>query len=195
MKRTPIAIATCSAALLLAACGGPDTAEETPPADGAIESEGSLTDDPAVGLEEAPGGDMETSSETSGMSDGAVTESGMDMPEGDTTMDDLQGNWISGEDDRSEMSIIDGTVTMMYDDELLSTETLELVDTCEDAPDETADMPLLTMTSTDTGEELCYGILELNDDTLELTSYPRGNTLTYSRMPVGSEPDMDSDTQ
>ena len=181
MKRTHLALATCSAALLLAACGGPETAEQTPEADDPIESEGTLTEDPAVGLDEEPGGNMDAS-DMSGMSDGPGK--GMDMPsEGPDGRP--SGQLDFKRDEQSEISIIDGTATMMYEDEVLSTEVVELVETCEDAPGETADMQLLTMTSTDTDETLCYGILTLNDETMELTSYPRGNTLNYTRMPVG----------
>ena len=175
MKFTPIAVATCSAVLLLAACGEPETVEETPAADGAIESEGSLTEDPAIGMDEAPGGDMSADADMSG-----------DTDEDSGTMAALDGDWISGDDDKSEMSIIDGTVTMMYDGEVLSTETIQTVDSCPDVPGDASDMQLITMTSAESEESLCYGIITLNDEILELSSYPRGNTLTYARMPVGS---------
>ncbi|WP_018146576.1 hypothetical protein [Henriciella marina] len=181
MKLTPIAVATCSAVLLLAACGETETVEETPPADGPIESEGSLTEDPEIGLNEEPGGEMSAETDMSG-----------DMAEEEnSTLASLEGDWVSGDDDKSEMSIIDGTVTMMYDGEVLSTDTLEVVDSCPDVAGEVSDMQLITMTSNDTDESLCYGIITLNDERLELSSYPRGNTLTYERMPVGSAIDTE----
>ena len=174
MKLNLKLLAGSAAAIALAACGGPETVEETPAPDGPIESEGSLTEDPEVGLDEEPGGDMDMS-----MSD-------TDADAGNETLSALEGDWVSGDDNLSEMSILDGTVTMMYDGEVLSTETLQTVDSCPDAPGDTSSLELITMTSAEGNETLCYGIIALTEAELQLTSYPRGNTLTYVRMPAGS---------
>ena len=176
MKLNLKLLAGCATAIALVACGGPETVDETPAADDPIESEGSLTEDPEVGMDEAPGGNMDT----------AMSDTGMDASTSDETLAALEGDWVSGDDDLSEMSIIDGTVTMMYDGEVLSTETIETVDSCPDAPGDTSGLELITMTSAEGNEPLCYGIIALTEAELQLTSYPRGNTLTYIRMPAGS---------
>jgi len=139
-----------------------------------------MESDAALPEEQDAAGDMSGTSmtEDASMNDDASTD------EVSPLVDDLEGDWVSGEDDRSEMSIIDGSVTMIYDGKVLSTETLQSVETCPDVPGDAADMELITMTSTDTGEALCYGILSLSEDRLELTSYPKGNTITYTRQPM-----------
>lgn len=182
MKLNLKLLAGCTAAIAIAACGGPETVDETPAADDPIESEGSLTEDPEVGLDEAPGGDMD------------MTVSETDADAANETLAALEGNWVSGDDNLSEMSILDGTVTMMYDGEVLSTETLQTVDSCPDAvgdTGDTSDMQLITMTSAEGNETLCYGIIALTEAELQLTSYPRGNTLTYIRMPAVTESDTE----
>ena len=52
-------------------------------------------------------------------------------------------------------------------------------------------MQLITMTGSESGEQLCYGILNLDEDKLELTSYPAGNTLTYTRQTTPVEPETE----
>lgn len=177
MKLNLKLLAGGAAAIALAACGGPETVDETPAADDPIESEGSLTEDPELGMDEAPGGDIDMS-----MSDA-------DADAGNETLSALEGNWVSGDDNLSEMSILDGTVTMMYDGEVLSTETLQTVDSCPDAVGDTSDMQLITMTGAESNETLCYGIIALTEAELQLTSYPRGNTLTYIRIPAVTDED------
>ncbi|RIJ25878.1 hypothetical protein D1224_01800 [Henriciella barbarensis] len=179
MKLNLKLLAGCTAAIALAACGGPETVDETPAADDPIESEGSLTEDPEIGLDEEPGGDMD------------MTMSDTNMDAANETLAALEGDWVSGDDNLSKMSILDGTVTMMYDGEVLSTETLQTVDSCPDAPGDTSDMQLITMTGAESNETLCYGIIALTEAELQLTSYPRGNTLTYIRMPAVTESDME----
>ncbi|MEQ8559024.1 MAG: hypothetical protein RIB03_11965 [Henriciella sp.] len=167
-------LASASTLFLLSACGDSDPAEQTPASEAPMESDAALPE------EQDAAGDMSGTSMTddASMNDDASTD------EVSPLVDDLEGDWVSGEDDRSEMSIIDGSVTMMYDGKVLSTETLQSVETCPDVPGDAADMELITMTSTDTGETLCYGILSLSEDRLELTSYPKGNTITYTRQPM-----------
>ena len=165
MKLNMKLLAGCTAAIALAACGGPETVDETPAADDPIESEGSLTEAPEVGLDEEPGGDMD------------MTMSDTDTDGANETLAALEGDWVSGDDNLSEMSILDGTVTMMYDGEV--------------APGETGDMQLITMTGAESNETLCYGIIALTEAELQLTSYPRGNTITYIRMPAVTEGDME----
>lgn len=180
MPLKQVALASASALFLLAACGGTETAEETPQADGPIESEASLTEDPEVGLDEAPatGADAMAGNTTLAEEDPAVPP----------LLDEMEGEWVSADDEASGMSILDGTVTMLYDGEVISTETIDVAQSCADAPGDTSGLDLITMTGTD-GESLCYGVIALDDDRLELTSYPRGNTLTYTRQVTPVDPE------
>lgn len=179
MHLKQIALAGASALFLLSACGGSDTVEETPDADSQIASEGSLTDSPDVGLNEDPATEADMMDETT------LAEEDADVP---PLLDRLEGKWVSADDEASAMSILDGTATMMYDGEVLSTDTVAVADSCEDAPGDTSGMDLITITDAENGT-LCYGILTLNDETLELTSYPRGNTLTYEREVTPVDPE------
>lgn len=179
MKLNLKLLAGCTAAIALVACGGPKTVDETPAADDPIESEGSLTEDPEIGFDEEPDGDMD------------MTMSDTNTDTANETLAALEGDWVSGDDNLSKMSILDGTVTMMYDGEVLSTETLQTVDSCPDASGDTSDMQLITMTAAEGNENLCYGVIALTEAELQLTSYPRGNTLTYIRMPAVTESDME----
>ena len=81
MKLNLKLLAGCATAIALVACGGPETVDETPAADDPIESEGSLTEDPEVGMDEAPGGDMDTS----------MSDTAMDASTGDETLAALEG--------------------------------------------------------------------------------------------------------
>lgn len=180
-----LAFASASALMLATACGEPDTVETPTSEDTAVSSDNRVADE----TEDMSGtGTMSGSSDngTDNMSD-ETTMDGQSRPANGVPplLDRIEGDWVSGEDDGSEMSIVDGTATMMYDGEVLTTETIEVVETCPDAAgDASDDMQLITMTADDTGETLCYGIINLSEDRLELTSYPRGNTLTYTRQPM-----------
>ena len=186
MNWKPLALASASTLLLAAACGDTEPVETPPPSDTGMTDETGMADDAAT----TPDTDMADDT-------GMTSETGMDSQlDGSDTVspliDRLEGDWVSGEDDQSEMSILDGTATMMYDGEVLSTETLQAVDSCPDAVGEASDdMQLITMTSAESGETLCYGVVTLEADTLTLTSYPEGNTLTYTRQTTPVEPDSE----
>lgn len=179
MHLKQIALASASALFLLTACGGTETVEETPDADSEIAAEASLTEDPEIGLDEDPATSADMAGETT------LAEEDADVP---PLLDRLEGKWVSADDEASQMSILDGTVTMMYDGEVLSTETVAVADSCAEAPGDTSGLELITMTSAEDGT-LCYGIITLNDERLELTSYPRGNTLTYDREVTPVDPE------
>jgi hypothetical protein len=189
-----ITVASASAIVLLTACGG-DAENETYTDTGPADTRAEMGRDDAGASEKAE----QMSDQMGGMSgmdgmDGTRNQSMDNADNPDMTNEDmlaaLQGDWLSGDDDRAEMSIVDGTVTMMYDGEVLSTDTLELVDSCPDgAAGPRPDAQLLTMTSTEAAEPLCYAILGLSDNRLELSSLPRGNSLTYTRQPMGATQD------
>lgn len=181
MNWKPLTLACTSTLLLAAACSDPETAELPPPGDTTMTEETGMADDAAS----TPETDMADNTGASGETGMASSESVSPL------IDRLEGDWVSGEDDQSEMSILDGTATMMYDGEVLSTETLKAVDSCPDAVGDASNMQLITMTASESGEVLCYGILSLDENRLELTSYPAGNTLTYTRQTTPVEPETE----
>lgn len=177
MDLKQIALASASALFLMTACGD-DTgaAVETAPADNIAATGESQAQEPEFGPDD--------------MADAAMPARDSEIQSDEDLLASLEGDWVSGDDDQAEMSIIDGTATMLYAGEVLSTETLDIVDNCPDAPSDASDMQLLTMTSTEAGESLCYAIISLSDERLELSSLPRGNTLTYERQLVGVPADQ-----
>ncbi|MGB3625716.1 MAG: hypothetical protein WA989_07805 [Henriciella sp.] len=188
MSRTPIVFASVSAILLAAACGDSGTSDDTPMETAGPSGTADTTYEARVARNPSMDDNGSVATDDTAMAgDPGETDNG-DAP----LLDRLEGDWLSGEDDQAEMSIIDGTAAMMYDGEVLTVETLDVVDSCPDAVGEAADsLDLFTMTSDATGETLCYGVVSLENDRLELTSYPRGNTLTYTRQPMTDVLDTD----
>lgn len=185
MDLKQIALAGASALFLMTACGDDTgTAVETASADSTAATGESQAQDPEFGPDDAG------ATSPDDMADTAMPAEDREIQSDEDLLASLEGDWVSGDDDQAEMSIIDGTATMLYAGEVLSTETLDIVDNCPDAPSDASDMQLLTMTSTEAGESLCYAIISLSDERLELSSLPRGNTLTYERQLVGVPADQ-----
>ncbi|MBR9806295.1 MAG: hypothetical protein GYB49_03590 [Alphaproteobacteria bacterium] len=98
---------------------------------------------------------------------------------GQPELEALAGRWVSDDDPRAGMIITGDQLEMTYNGDILSTDHLDVVETCG-AATAAKNIPLIKTTSED-DEALCYSVLEASDTKLVLSYLARGNTLSYSR--------------
>ncbi len=91
----------------------------------------------------------------------------------------MQGAWVSADDPQSRVDIVGSEWTDTYADEVLRVSVLTLSDTCG----EIRGGVLLgqQMMGGDPSDLMCYEVLSVGEDRMELSYLPRGNTLVYLR--------------
>jgi hypothetical protein len=95
----------------------------------------------------------------------------------DQALDRMQGRWRSTDDDRSVVEIDGDRVTSSYDGEVMDEGTLGFVESCPEGGE-----GLGFVIGGETGEGLCYYLVEVDEDRLEYSYAARGNTLAYRRI-------------
>lgn len=109
----------------------------------------------------------------------AGDEAASPAPGARPVVDRLEGTWKSLDDPRSGLAFAEGSKTDTYDGEAVATEKIGVFDSCDgDAPAEPATGQYLL--ETETG--MCWFLISVAEETLELSYVGRGNTLRYRRV-------------
>jgi hypothetical protein len=92
----------------------------------------------------------------------------------------MQGNWVSQDDALASLEVVGSEQTDSYDGQVVSTSVVTFSDSC---PDGAAMGPVFFTFEMggDPANMLCYEILDLTADRMELSYVGRGNTLVYLR--------------
>jgi len=88
----------------------------------------------------------------------------------------LQGAWRSLDDGQSQIRFDNGRYFSYYNGDLLESGTYAFADTCG-----VANTPSLIVTIAGDPEPLCYGLVGIDGNRLEMIYVARGNTLSYER--------------
>lgn len=99
------------------------------------------------------------------------------QPTEKTTLEKLQGRWMSVDDPNSVIEISGNRKTEYYEDQLMQTSEFEILDKCKSG----FSKPDIEGEYIDDGE-LCHKIDELTDTSLVLIYMDRGNTLRYKKL-------------
>ena len=94
-------------------------------------------------------------------------------------LDQMQGTWLSDDDQKNSLVIVGPVVSNIYDGEPLGNERLETVDDCENTQ---SDPDGMAFTLADDGpDKRCFIVLTITESTLVYSYFSRGNTLSFSK--------------
>lgn len=93
----------------------------------------------------------------------------------------MQGDWVSTDDPKSGVRV-DGLIWAdVYDGQEMGRSVIDIGDSCAEETTDASDiLQLFTIGAADAGW-LCYAILSVTPDRMELSYLARGNTLTFVR--------------
>lgn len=117
--------------------------------------------------------------------DAVVSTIAPDSPDAWASLRDaMQGSWVSTDDPNSVIDIYGSERTSVYAGETLDVAVMTWADAC---PDQEPFGPVVyaRMMGSDPMDVQCYAIIDVTEDRMELSYVGRGNTLAYTRLPMG----------